>query len=142
MSHVVTLCRKISFSSGHRYHNPTWSEDENRRVYGSQYSAHGHGHNYELVAHLSGEIDTSTGMVMNLTDVDRILRDVVAPLDHYFLNSDVPFFRKLVPTTENIARYCFEGICQRLKESNIRLLKVRLYEGRDLWIDYGDLLDA
>lgn len=137
----VVLCRKVSFSSGHRYFNPQWSEAQNRQIYGSQYSQHGHGHNFVLEAYLEGEIDPETGMVINLKDVDALLREVVEPMDHRFLNRDVPFFQSHVPTTENIARYCFEQLQQSLAQRPARLVKVRLREGENLWVDYGSALE-
>jgi 6-pyruvoyltetrahydropterin/6-carboxytetrahydropterin synthase len=139
--HPVVLCRKVSFSSGHRYFNPDWSEAENRQIYGSQYSQHGHGHNFVLEAYLEGGIDPETGMVINLKDVDALLREVVEPMDHRFLNRDVPFFQSHVPTTENIARYCFERLQESLAQRPARLVKVRLREGENLWVDYGSALE-
>lgn len=135
----VVLCRRVSFSSGHRYCNPQWSEAKNRQIYGSLFSRHGHGHNFVLEAYLEGMIDPETGMVINLKDVDALLREVVQPMDHHFLNQDVPFFQSNVPTTENIARYCFEQLREKLARRPARLVKVRLREGEDLWVDYGSL---
>jgi 6-pyruvoyltetrahydropterin/6-carboxytetrahydropterin synthase len=133
---MVTVCRRISFSSGHRYFRPDWGEEENRRIYGSSYSAYGHGHNFVLEAHVEGPIDPQTGMVVNLKDVDVAMGKVVEPLDHHFLNTDVPHFGTVVPTTENIAAYCFEQLRGLLDGDGRRLRKVRLYEGADLWVDY------
>jgi 6-pyruvoyltetrahydropterin/6-carboxytetrahydropterin synthase len=133
----VTICRKVSFSAGHRYFQPSLTAEQNREIYGNSYSEHGHGHNYVLEAYVEGPIDAETGMVINLKDLDSVLREVTSPLDHHHLNLDVPHFRRVVPTTENIAAYCFSEIEKRL-ESRFRLRKVRLYEGSDLWVDCGD----
>lgn len=134
----MTVCRKISFSSGHRYFNPRWSEEKNRSVYGNAYSEHGHGHNYVLEAYLDGPIDPDTGMVINLKEVDTILKEVVEPLDHHFLNTDVDHFQHNVPTTENVAAYCFEEVRKRFRD-RVRLRRVRLYEGQDLWVDCEEI---
>ena len=75
-------------------------------------------------------------MVMNLKDLDSLLKEVTAPLDHHHLNLDVEYFRERVPTTENIARFCYEELRRRLAVPGVRLVKVRLLEGSDLWVDY------
>jgi 6-pyruvoyltetrahydropterin/6-carboxytetrahydropterin synthase len=134
---MVTLCRKVSFSCAHRYYQPGLSESENRRIYGSLYSEHGHGHNYILEAHVEGPIDWDTGMVINLKELDSVLKEITSPMDHHHLNFDLPYFQKTVPTTENIAVYCFEEIDKRLAPP-VRLRKVRLQEGTDLWVECTD----
>lgn len=134
----VTICRRISFSSGHRYFNEKLTEAENREIYGSSYSSAGHGHNYILEAYIEGEVDSRTGMVINLKDVDKVLKETTAPLDHHFLNSEVPYFLEVVPTTENLAIYCFSRLKKHFGKQQVRLKSVRLYEGDDLWVDCGE----
>jgi 6-pyruvoyltetrahydropterin/6-carboxytetrahydropterin synthase len=136
MKKTVTLARRVHFSSAHRYFHPSYSEQQNKEVFGLCYTPYGHGHNYILEAYISGEIDPTSGMVINLRDVDRILKLVLEPLDHHHLNFDVPEFKTVVPTTENIAKYCFEKIEKEISSFSAKLEKVRLYEGEDLWVDY------
>lgn len=134
----VTICRKISFSSGHRYFNPALTEAENREIFGSAYSSAGHGHNYVLEAHIEGEVDPLTGMVINLKEVDTVLKETTEPLDHQFLNSDIAHFSDVVPTTENLAAYCYSQLRARFERDGIYLKSIRLYEGDDLWVDCGE----
>lgn len=129
------LTRKIVFSAAHRYYQKNFSEEKNRSVFGRCYSPHGHGHNYTLELTLTGAVDPQTGMIINLVDVDKILHEVTDPLDHCHLNFDVPAFADTVPTTENIARYCFEEIKKRLP-SGVALVRTRLFEAENLWADY------
>ena len=131
------LIRRVHFSSGHRYFNKNWSEEKNKEVFGLCYSSHGHGHNYILETYLSGSVQPETGMIMNLRDVDYFLKEVISPLDHKFLNEEVREFREKVPTTENIAQYCFDKLSEKL--TSVHLDKVRLFETEDLWVDYGYL---
>ncbi len=135
------LARRTHFSCGHRYYSPQMSEEENRKTFGLCYSEHGHGHNYVLEAYLLGPIDPVTGMVINLMQVDEILKKVTSELDHRHLNFDVPAFAEQVPTTENIARYCYGRVLEELNQlqSPVQLSSVRLYENEDLWVDYGQL---
>ncbi len=131
----VTICRKVSFSSGHRYFIPDHGEEANREIYGSRFSSAGFGHNFILQVYLEGEVDPLTGMVVNLKDVDALVKKVVEPLDHHYLNADIPYFQEVVPTAENITLYCFRQIRKRLESDSVRLKQVRLYEGDDLWVD-------
>jgi 6-pyruvoyltetrahydropterin/6-carboxytetrahydropterin synthase len=135
-ANLVTICRKTTFSCGLRYARADLTESENRNLYGSSYSKHGHGYNYVLKAYVEGPIDPETGMVINLRDLDSILAEVTKPLDHHFLNYDVPYFAEVVPTTENIAVYCFREIAKHLIWDHVRLKKVRILEGPDLWVDF------
>lgn len=133
---TTTLSRRIHFSCGHSYKNPNWSDQKNLEVFGSSYSPHGHGHNYTLEATLIGPVQPETGMIINLTDFDLILKKVSDLLDHKHLNKHHEYFIEVIPTTENIAEYCFDQITDHLKlEKNVSLTKVRLFESEDLWAD-------
>jgi len=134
---MITLSRRVHFSSGHRYYNSDWNEEKNKQVFGSSYSTHGHGHNYILEAQVQGPINKDTGMVMDLADLDKVLKDVSDQLDHKHLNDSVEYFKSKTPTTENIAQFCFDNINKQLKLfTEAKLYKVRIFEGDDLWADY------
>lgn len=132
----VSLARKVFFSSAHRYFNKNLSESENKSIFGKCYSEHGHGHNYALVAYIRGPINNDTGMVMNLRDVDEILKSVTSKLDHKHLNYDVAEFKDIVPTTEVIAQFLYRQLAQKISSYQIHLEKVRLYETDNLWAEY------
>ncbi len=143
----IRVARRVSFSSAHLYRNDKWNNATNGSVFGRCFTEHGHGHNFTLEAFLEGPIDSTTGLLVNLIDVDKILKDVTNPLDHQHLNFDVPFFARHIPTTENIARYCYDEIARELPRQfsgqrsadHIHLGKVRLYENEDLWAEYRGL---
>jgi len=104
----VVLHRRYRFSASHRLHQPGWGEEENRRTYGKCANPHGHGHNYTLDVGLSGPVDPATGMIANLVDLDAFVeREVLQEFDHVYLNEQVPAFRSVVPTTENMCRTVF-----------------------------------
>ncbi len=138
----IRVARRISFASAHFYKNTQWSSAQNTAVFGRCYTEHGHGHNYTLEAFLQGPIDSVTGLLINLIDVDKILKHVIHPLDHQHLNFDVPFFAQNIPTTENLARYCFcelrRALSDHLPDRSIQLDKVRLFENEDLWAEYSE----
>ena len=107
----LVLHRRYRFSASHRLHQPDWTQQENQRVYGKCANEHGHGHNYVLDVGLTGQVDPATGMITNLADLDAFIeRHVLAEFDHVYLNEQVPAFRSLVPTAENICRVLFDRL--------------------------------
>ncbi|UCG89415.1 MAG: 6-carboxytetrahydropterin synthase [Gemmatimonadota bacterium] len=100
---TVTVTRRLHFNAAHRLHNPRLSSEENRRIFGLCNNPNYHGHNYELEVSVEGEIDPVTGYVADLGEVRRLVEEsVIHHLDHKNLNLDVPEFRDLIPTTENL----------------------------------------
>jgi len=111
---MIRLARTIHFNAGRSLWRPGWTPQKNREVYGEE-SPHGYGHNYELELAVAGDPDSETGMVVNLTDLDRILREEVdRPLDHKSLNRDVPEFADAPPTAENLALWIWHRVAGRI----------------------------
>ena len=135
---MVYLTRKIEFSAAHLYHNPAFSAEENRRVFGKCNNPNGHGHNYVLEVTVGGEPDPGTGMVLDLKQLKEILeREVMERMDHRFLNKEVPEFFTRIPTTENLAIAVWQRLVTKLKAA--KLHRVRVYETPDLFVDfYGE----
>jgi 6-pyruvoyltetrahydropterin/6-carboxytetrahydropterin synthase len=126
---MVLLSRTIHFNAAHRLFNPAKSEEWNRATYGDSANAAGYGHNYALDVSVAGEADAATGMLVNLTDLDRLLREEVdGPLDHRNLNAEIPEFAKTVPTAENLARWIWDRVAARLAKEGwpCRLHTLRL----------------
>jgi 6-pyruvoyltetrahydropterin/6-carboxytetrahydropterin synthase len=131
---MVLLTRKIEFSASHRYDNPAFSPEENRRVFGKCNNAHGHGHNYALEVTVAGEPDAVTGMVLDLKDLKDLLeREVMQRMDHRNLNVEVPELSGKIPTCENIALVIWNLLEPKIPSG--RLHRVRLYESADLFAD-------
>ena len=105
----TTITRRMTFCAGHRLFKPGLTDDENRAIFGECSNPNGHGHNYVLEVSVSGEIDPSTGMIINLKTLKQIIEtEVIAKVDHRNLNLDVPFMQGLIPTTEAFAGKIFE----------------------------------
>jgi 6-pyruvoyltetrahydropterin/6-carboxytetrahydropterin synthase len=137
-SREIRITRVVGFSAAHRYHVDAFSDEENQRVFGKCNRSHGHGHNYRLEVTVGGPVDPVTGMVMNLADLDRLLRDqVVDVLDHSFLNYDVDHFATVVPTCENIVLWLMGLLDAPLEEIGISLKRLRLYESDLLFAEVG-----
>ncbi len=100
----VTICRKAHFNAAHKLYNKNWSNERNREIFGKCSNENYHGHNYELIVKLRGEIDRDTGMVYDLGDLKNIIKTEIEDLlDHKNLNIDIPYFNDVIPTTENLS---------------------------------------
>ena len=126
-----TLTKRIEFSASHRYFKPEWDEEHNRRVFGP--CSQEHGHNYLLEVTLGGQVDPVTGMIINLYDLKHIVTDVLEEFDHKHLNFDMPYFERLVPTTENLALVLWRKFRERPETRDIA--SIRLCEGENLWAE-------
>jgi 6-pyruvoyltetrahydropterin/6-carboxytetrahydropterin synthase len=131
---TVRLTKRLEFSASHRYHNPAWSADRNRAVFGRCNNPHGHGHNYLLEVTIEGGVDPATGMVVNLYDLKEILTGVLEEFDHKDLNLDTDAFAGKIPTTENLSVVLWNRIAEQA--GGICLSNVRVFEEEDLFVDY------
>ena len=123
------LTIRTPFAAAHRLARPELSQEENEQIYGKCARPHGHGHNYLVDITVRGAIDPRTGMVCDLSALQRLVDDlVVEPFDHTFLNKDVPFFAECVPTAENIALHIADRLSSPIKAIGAQLHKVRLQE--------------
>lgn len=117
------------FSAAHRLAHPKLSYEENYEIYGKCARPNGHGHNYHLEITVKGEIDSRTGMIVDLGALQQVINDyVVEPFDHRFLNKDISYFAEVVPTAENIAIHIRNLLQQPIQELGAELYKVKLIE--------------
>ncbi len=108
---MVYLTRRVTFSASHRLWSNHLSEAENYAVYDKCANPNGHGHNYTLEVTVRGEPVAETGMVLNLTDLKRIVNEqVVDWVDHKHLNYDVPWLEGVIPTAEMLVMKFWERL--------------------------------
>ncbi len=137
--HTVRLSRAVELSTSLRCFHPELSEDENRALYGRR--ADQHGHNYRLEVTLRGVPDATTGMVIDLKDLQEVLdREIMARFDHRDLNRDTPYFEKQPPTPENFARVIHRILLAALPSG--LLDRLRLYEDADTWVEIVESEDG
>jgi len=129
------ITRRFRFCASHRYFVSDWNEEQNQAAFGLHTSKYGHGHNYILDVTLKGEVNPITGMVINLSEVKKIIGAVVSRFDHAFLNVDLPYFSKIQPTAENVARVFWQLIEPNLPEG-VLLHRVRLYTTESVFAEY------
>lgn len=132
----VTVSRKAHFNAAHRLYRADWDTAQNEAVFGKCSNEFFHGHNYELIVHVTGDIDPVTGYVMDM----KVLRDLIKAevedaFDHKNLNVQVPEFKNLIPTAENIVVVIYNKLRPHL-ESN-QDLEVVLYETPRNFVKYN-----
>jgi 6-pyruvoyltetrahydropterin/6-carboxytetrahydropterin synthase len=123
---TVRVTRRLHFSAAHRLHNPAFSDEENRRVFGLCNNPNWHGHNYELDVTVEGEPDPATGYVVDLGVLRDAAEAVVADLDHRNLNLDVSWLEGIIPSTENLVVALWRRIAPVVPSG--RLVKLVLWE--------------
>ena len=131
----VAVYRKEHFNAAHRLHNPEWDDETNQRVFGKCNNPNYHGHNYELIVRLVGEVDKRTGYVFDMKELSDLIKEhVTSRFDHKNLNLDVEDFQNLNPTAENIAVVIYNLLRDQI-DQNIDL-KVTLYETPRNYVEY------
>ncbi|MGA0384346.1 MAG: 6-pyruvoyl trahydropterin synthase family protein [Flavobacteriaceae bacterium] len=132
----VKVSRKAHFNAAHRLYRPDWSAAQNQEVFGLCNNPNYHGHNYELIVSVTGEIDPITGYVMDMKVLkDLIKSEVEEAFDHKNLNVEVPEFKTLNPTAENIAVVIYDKLKPHLDTS--MELEVVLYETPRNYVTYS-----
>jgi 6-pyruvoyltetrahydropterin/6-carboxytetrahydropterin synthase len=131
----VAVFRKEHFNAAHRLNNPNWTDEKNLKVFGKCNNPKFHGHNYELIVKVTGEIDPDTGYVMDMKVLSDLIKEkVLNRFDHKNLNLDTKEFSNLNPTAENIAIVIFNLLRSEINTS--KDLKIKLYETERNYVEY------
>ena len=132
----ITVSRKAHFNAAHRLHNKNWSDEKNQKIFGKCNYQNYHGHNYELIVSVTGEINPETGYVIDMGELKKIIKnEVEEKLDHKNLNLDVPHFSNTIPSAENICIYIYDILKDNI-DSQFKL-SVRLYETPRNFVEYS-----
>ena len=135
MPKKVAVFRKEHFNAAHRLNNPNWSDEKNERVYGKCNNYNYHGHNYDLIVQVTGEVNPETGYVMDMKVLsDLIKSEVLDRFDHKNLNLDTLEFSDLNPSAENIAIVIYDKLKPQIDSQFA--LKIRLYETERNFVEY------
>jgi 6-pyruvoyltetrahydropterin/6-carboxytetrahydropterin synthase len=130
---VISVTRVYRFSASHRLHTPQLSDAENSALFGKCNNPHGHGHDYVLSVSAAGRPDVRSGLLLRIEELDQLVRaKVLNVFAHCNMNLDVPQFRNLVPTTENVALVIADLLQKSWREfitkGNARLHRVHIQE--------------
>ena len=132
---IVSVYRKSHFNAAHRLHNPDWDADKNREVFGVCNNPNYHGHNYDVIIKVTGEIDPQTGYVVDMKILQNLVdTQIIARFDHKNLTLDTLEFKELNPTAENIAVVIW-NILRPFIDTN-KKLNIRLYETERNFVEY------
>jgi 6-pyruvoyltetrahydropterin/6-carboxytetrahydropterin synthase len=135
LSKKVAVYRKEHFNAAHRLNNPKWTIEENKAVFGLCNNDNYHGHNYDLIVKVIGEVNPSTGYVLDMKELSRIIKEqVLDKFDHKNLNLDTAEFASVNPTAENIAIVIYDLL--RVKLDVGLELKITLYETERNFVEY------
>ena len=131
----VTVSRKAHFNAAHRLYRKDWSDEKNNSVFGKCSNPHFHGHNYELIVHVTGSVDPKTGYVIDMKVLKDLIKvEVEDAFDHKNLNEQVPEFANLNPTAENIAVVIWDKLRPHISAD--QQLEVTLYETPRNYVHY------
>jgi 6-pyruvoyltetrahydropterin/6-carboxytetrahydropterin synthase len=131
----VTVFRKEHFNAAHRLHNPAWSDEKNLEVFGKCNNYNYHGHNYDLIVEVTGEVNPETGYVMDMKVLSDLIREhVTDKFDHKNLNLDTEEFKQVIPSAENIAIVIHQLLRKHIDP--LQELHVTLYETERNFVRY------
>lgn len=131
----VSVFRKEHFNAAHRLYNPDWEFEKNQAVFGKCNNKYYHGHNYELIVQVTGTPSPATGFVYDLKLLSDLIGDhVLEKFDHKNLNEELPEFKTLIPTAENISIVIY-NILRALIDQQLDL-KITLYETPRNYVQY------
>ncbi|MCG8384578.1 MAG: 6-carboxytetrahydropterin synthase [Cytophagales bacterium] len=131
----TSVYRKEHFNAAHRLYNKNWDDEKNERVFGKCNNPNYHGHNYELIVKLTGEVHPETGYVFDMKKLSDLIRErITERFDHKNLNLDTEEFQDLNPTAENIARVIYDLL--RSEIDRALDLKITLYETERNYVEY------
>lgn len=132
---IATVHRKAHFNAAHRLYRKDWDDKKNARVFGKCSNPNYHGHNYELVVSVTGKINPETGFVFDLKLLKELVyNEIELPLDHKNLNLEVPEFKALNPTAENIAMVIWNKLRNQISKD--LQLEITLYETPRNFVTY------
>jgi 6-pyruvoyltetrahydropterin/6-carboxytetrahydropterin synthase len=134
---MVYLTRVEHFNAAHKLENKTWTDDQNKDVFGKCANENWHGHNYELHVTIKGEPDAETGFIFNAKTLGELIRDVIVErVDHRNLNLDVDFMRGKFTSAENFAMGIWNELKPHVEMGTVKLHRIKLIETPRIYVEY------
>ena len=133
---MITISRKAHFNAAHKLYRPDWTDKKNKLIFGKCSNQNFHGHNYELIVSLTGQVDPETGYVFDMGELKKIIKSEIEDyLDHKNLNLDIKEFLSINPSAENIAILIYNRLIKYFEKSY--KLKITLYETPRNFVEYS-----
>ncbi|HSW68242.1 MAG TPA: 6-carboxytetrahydropterin synthase [Bacteroidales bacterium] len=134
---MVYITRREHFNAAHRLYSEDFTDEQNLRVFGKCSNPQWHGHNYVLFITVKGEVNPDTGFVVNLKNLSNLIRElVIEPLDHRNINTQVPFMKGKLASTENLAIAIWQQLETPVELMGGTLHCVKLYETENNYVEY------
>lgn len=134
---MMYITRRERFNAAHKLYNPAWSDEKNDEVFGKCANANWHGHNFDLIVTVKGEVNPDTGFVMNLRDLSRIIKEeIIEKVDHKNLNLDVAFMQGKLASTENLAIEFWNILYPLVAQYGAQLHYIKLIETDNNYVEY------
>jgi 6-pyruvoyltetrahydropterin/6-carboxytetrahydropterin synthase len=137
---MIYITRRERFNAAHKLYNESWSKEKNDEVFGKCANANWHGHNFELIVTVKGEVNPDTGFVINLKDLSSIIQnEVIEKVDHKNLNLDVDFMLGKFPSTEVLTMEFWKILAPLIAAEGAVLHCIKLIETENNFVEYyGD----
>lgn len=134
---MILITRRERFNAAHKLYNESWSAERNAEVFGKCANANWHGHNFDLIVTVKGEVNPDTGFVVNLKELSTLIRTrIIDKVDHTNLNLDVDFMHGIMPSTENLAMAIWKQLEGGIAALGATLHCVKLVETENNYVEY------
>lgn len=134
---IAYITRRERFNAAHRLFSNELSDEENLKIYGKCSHPNWHGHNFELFVTVKGEIDKKIGYVTNLTNISKLIKElVIDKIDHRNINLDVDFMQGKIASTENLALAIWEVLIKPIENLGVKLHCVKIQETENNFVEY------
>lgn len=134
---MIFITRRERFNAAHKLYNANWSAEKNEAVFGKCANANWHGHNFDLIVTVKGEVNAETGFVVNLKDLSTLIRSrIIDKVDHTNLNLDVDFMSGILPSTENLAIAIWNELDVSISAMGAQLHCIKLVETENNYVEY------
>lgn len=134
---MIFVTRKEHFNAAHKLHNPHWTEEKNKEIFGKCANENWHGHNYQLYITVKGDPDAETGYVVDLKKLSALIKEkIIDKIDHRNINLDVEFMKNRMASTENLAIAIWEELAPFVQGPNYSLYSIKLFETENNFVEY------
>jgi 6-pyruvoyltetrahydropterin/6-carboxytetrahydropterin synthase len=134
---IAYITRRERFNAAHRLFSNELTDEENLKIYGKCSHPNWHGHNFELFVTVKGEIDSKIGYVTNLTNISKLIKElVIDKIDHRNINLDVDFMQGKIASTENLALAIWNVLRQPIVDLGVKLHCIKIQETENNYVEY------
>ncbi len=131
------ITRRERFSAAHRLFRQEWDDTKNLEVFGLCSNPNWHGHNYQLFVTIRGEVDPQTGFVVNIKTLSKLIKEhVIEKIDHKNMNTEVPFMKGKLASTENLAIAIWDELENPINSLGVKLYRVKITETENNFVEY------